>query len=825
MIHNIPKKGMGFECILISQPLDSTKVISLKSNSRMNNIASLQQSTSSISLNVLFDSKLMAIATIAPSGCLLHMNKLFSKFTCIHEDSSDINLFNYTLFDHPSFKKQLESLFNNEINEFGFRRFVEFEADNKRFVNLKAFRVDTDHPEKGAVIILEESSNQCSIEEVIQIIGNSLEKSKDDYFFDTMSLSLSKSLGIGMVFIGKYIKAENRIQSISFWNKDSYVSELSYPVKGSPTEVVMNTNTIRFYQENIQLHFPNDSSLKDWDVNSYVGCPLLNSDGEFVGYIGIMDSKPIRNIPLAQSVLHIYSHSLGRELERMTQKQKIENGELRYKAIYDQSPFGVIVSSRNGKLTKVNPRFCEMLGYTKAELAQLTRQDITHPDDVNPHINYLDENKFQQENQTTFKKRYIKKNNEICYAKVNVSNIVQSDKDYIERFVLVEDITDKIDREKQLRDNQKLTKNIIETAQDAVITFNHNDKVIEWNKQAEVMFGYIKDEAKQMSFSQFIDIKFDDNNRQTLKQFVKKYKQQMTIERMEVNARGKNGRIFPAEISLSPIKVNDFYVYSTFIRDITTRKKYQNILNQNLKELNQKNSQLQKYIDSNLQLENFAHIASHDLREPLRSIGNFSQLLNKRLENKLDKTEQEFFNFILTGVKNMSQLIEDLLMYSSINNQKTKSKELNLNDLLFVVSRNLHKAIQENKVDLIINKLPESFCSSDTKMKQLFQNLIANAIKFKKPDINPRIVVSCIDAGDYWQFKIEDNGIGIKEEFKEKIFMIFKKLHAKSEYQGTGIGLAVCKTIVDQHHGEIWVDSEFGVGTTFNFTLLKKAKC
>ncbi len=791
----------------------------------MNNSArtSIRQVSPSISLNSLFDSNLVAFAIIDSTGQLLQMNSLFSSISCIQRAPFDQNVYSFGLFNCDAFRNQLDSLNNKEIHEFTLSRYVECQAGIKKYVKVKAIRANKDVPEQGILIMLEETASQCSIEEVIQIIGNSLERSKDDYFFDTMCHSLSESLGIGMVFVGEYIKNENLIKSISFWNKNKFESEVSYPVDGTPTEVVMKTNSIRFYQKDIQEHFPNDPSLAHWNVNSYIGCPLLNSQGEFVGYIGIMDSNPIQNIPLVQSVLHIYSHSLGRELERMNQKKKIEHGELRYKAIYEQSPFGIIVSSKNGKLT-ANPRFCEMLGYSKSEISELKRKDITHPEDLDVHLELLEAAKKSNIRKATFRKRYIKKNGKICYAKVSVSNIFHTPENNTDNFVLVEDITDRLNREKLLRDNQKLTKNIIETAQDAVITFDHNDKVIEWNKQAELTFGYTKVEAKQMSFSQFVDIKFDDAKKSpTLKEFVKTYKGKMTIERMEVTAKGKDGKIFPAELSLSPIKVNDCYVYSTFIRDITTHKKYQNILNQNLVELNEKNKQLRKYIDSNLQLENFAHIASHDLKEPLRSIGNFSQLLNKRLENKLNDTEKEFFGFILTGVQNMSQLIEDLLLYSSVNNQQTPIKELNLNDTLFVVSRNLHKAIEDNQVQLNISEMPNSFFGSDTKLKQLFQNLIANAIKFKKKEAEttPIINVNCIDIGEYWHFKIEDNGIGIKDEFKDKIFKIFKKLHAKTEYQGTGIGLAVCKTIVDQHHGEIWVDSEFGVGTTFNFTLSK----
>jgi len=789
----------------------------------MNHISSnIQQVDPSIKLNTLFDNNLVAIALIDQSGLLLKMSGLFSDISNIKSNSIAQNILHFNLFDHTSFKTQFDNLKANSISEFAISHFVENEK-GKSNINIKVFKVNKAVPEEGALMILEETNNECGIEEVIQIIGNSLEKSKDDFFFDTMCLSLSKSLGIGMIFIGEYIKKEDSIQCISFWNQDNYISNISYLIADTPTEVVMKTNSIRMYQDDIRQQFPNDSSLSHWNVKSYIGCPLLNSQGEFVGYIGLMDSKPIRNISMVKSVLHIYSHSLGRELERMTQKKKIESGERRYKAIYDQSPFGIVGSSTDGKL-EPNPRFCQMLGYSKEELSLKTRNDIIHPDDLYVHRENLASDAFQKDYQRTFNKRYIRKNGSICHAKVTISNLLKKAQDLSGSFELVEDITDTIDSKNKLRDNQILMQSIIETAQDAVITFNHNDKVIEWNNQATVMFGYEKKEATNMNFSQFIEIKLGGNNKSpSLKELVKSYGGKVIIERMEVVAKGKDDIEFPAEISLSPIKVNDCYVYSTFIRDITTHKKYESILNQNLKELNGKNKELRKYIDSNLQLENFAHIASHDLKEPLRSIGNFSQLLSKRLENRLDETEQEFFNFILNGVQNMNQLIEDLLMYSSVNSQKAPVKNLNLNDVLFVVSRNLDKTILDSKAELIINKLPESFVSSDTKMKQLFQNLIANAIKFKKKDVDPRVEISCEDAGEFWKFKIEDNGIGIKEEFKDKIFMIFKKLHTKTEYQGTGIGLAVCKKIVDHHCGEIWVESEIGVGTIFYFTMLKES--
>lgn len=241
-------------------------------------------------------------------------------------------------------------------------------------------------------------------------------------------------------------------------------------------------------------------------------------------------------------------------------------------------------------------------------------------------------------------------------------------------------------------------------------------------------------------------------------------------------------------------------------------------------QLEEQRKQLHRYKDSNMQLENFAYIASHDLREPVRTINNFTQLLARKMGDKLNEEEEEYFQFIKDGVNNMDLLINDLLTYSRVNTGEHIPEEVNLENLLLIILNGLNQNIKEQEAEIIYENLPDFVLGSKTKIKQLFQNLIANAIKFRKPDEAPKVVISCKEDNDFWEFAIKDNGIGIKKEYFDKIFMIFKKLHSKHEFQGSGIGLAICKKIVEQHDGRIWVESNPGEGTTFFFTISKAQK-
>ncbi|GAB1538931.1 hypothetical protein NUACC21_15960 [Scytonema sp. NUACC21] len=230
--------------------------------------------------------------------------------------------------------------------------------------------------------------------------------------------------------------------------------------------------------------------------------------------------------------------------------------------------------------------------------------------------------------------------------------------------------------------------------------------------------------------------------------------------------------------------------------------------------LQELNTELQR---SNQELEQFAYIASHDLQEPLRAVAGYTQLLAEEYQNILDETAQEYIAYTIDGATRMRQLIQDLLAYSRVG---TKGKAFTPTDCNVVVTQalnNLQVLTAENNANISYNSLP-TVTADRTQMVQLFQNLIANAIKFRREE-TPKIQIRAELQGEEWLFSITDNGIGIKSQYLERIFQIFQRLHTRKEVPGTGIGLAICKKIVERHHGRIWAESEPGVGTTFYFTI------
>ena len=222
----------------------------------------------------------------------------------------------------------------------------------------------------------------------------------------------------------------------------------------------------------------------------------------------------------------------------------------------------------------------------------------------------------------------------------------------------------------------------------------------------------------------------------------------------------------------------------------------------------------------NKELEQFVYIASHDLQEPLRTTTSFVELLQLQYQGKLDERADKYFSFIMDSSTRMKTLIKDLLDYSRIGAKK-ELVEVDCDVVMKEVLADLGNAISNAQAIITTDHLPV-ITGYATEIKQLFQNLLINAIKFRKKDIAPQIQVYIKDLGEHWQFSVKDNGIGIEEQHKEKIFMIFQRLHTKTAYEGSGIGLAHTKKIVELHGGNIWIESTVGEGTTFHFTIQKK---
>ncbi|ORW90201.1 histidine kinase [Mycobacterium sp. IEC1808] len=223
---------------------------------------------------------------------------------------------------------------------------------------------------------------------------------------------------------------------------------------------------------------------------------------------------------------------------------------------------------------------------------------------------------------------------------------------------------------------------------------------------------------------------------------------------------------------------------------------------------------------SNAELEQFAYVASHDLQEPLRKVASFCQLLEKRYGDQLDERGIEYIGYAVDGAKRMQVLINDLLTFSRVGRLATMETEVDLGTALDAGLANLAAAVEETDAEIVRPTQPLPVIIGDpTLLTMLWQNLIGNAVKFRHKDRRPRVVIDCERRADEWLLSVSDNGIGIAEEFTEKVFVIFQRLHGRDVYSGTGVGLALCKKIVEQHGGTVWVDSTYTDGTRLQFTL------
>lgn len=269
------------------------------------------------------------------------------------------------------------------------------------------------------------------------------------------------------------------------------------------------------------------------------------------------------------------------------------------------------------------------------------------------------------------------------------------------------------------------------------------------------------------------------------------------------------GSEFPFEINISKSSSNNDSIYLLSIKDITAQKEAQAQIDSHIKIMEEKNKEL----------EQFTYIASHDLQEPLRSITSFIELFQQEYQGVFDENAQIYFEFVLQSTGRMKELIKGLLDYSRIGKQMIIRKE-DLNEIMRNVLHDLTNSIEKNKATVTFDELP-SIYASGLHLRILFQNLIANSLKFNKPGVRPAVHISAKQDTTHWTFCVKDNGIGMDTKYQEKIFTIFQRLHTKDTYEGTGIGLAHCKKIAQLHDGKIWFESEPGEGTEFYFTISK----
>ena len=348
---------------------------------------------------------------------------------------------------------------------------------------------------------------------------------------------------------------------------------------------------------------------------------------------------------------------------------------------------------------------------------------------------------------------------------------------------------------------------VVEACPSGMIMTDSDGKIVLMNAEAERLFGYAREELFGRAIDVLVPAMSRPGHAKLRKDFIAAPQaRRMGIGRDLYGAR-KNGTQIPIEIGLNPIQTGDGLMILSAITDISERKRA-------TEELANRSELLER---SNADLEQFAYAASHDLQEPLRMVSSYSSLLAEHYDGRADEKSEKYIRYVLDGARRMQQLIQDLLAYSRVDSQAEPPVLIKSEIAVKTALDNLKVAIESSHAEVECDALPAVYADT-VQLTQLFQNLIGNAVKFRR-DCAPHIHIGAKRNNGKWTFHVADNGIGIEKQYAERVFHMFQRLHERGRYEGSGIGLAIVKKIVERHGGRVWFESQPKNGTTFYFTM------
>jgi len=492
--------------------------------------------------------------------------------------------------------------------------------------------------------------------------------------------------------------------------------------------------------------------------------------------------------------------------EHRKSEYALRESEEKHRRIVELSYEGIIISSPEGQFQFVNKRFAEMLGYTPEEILGKSSNDFFYN---NEELVKIQKSRGQLKKGETVQKdtKFRRKDGSLLCTLYNATPLFDSKGFHIGNLAMHTDITERKNFEEALARSEQRLREALESGNIGIWDWDLKTNAVFWDERTEKMFG-LEPGTFGQTYKSFEDFLNEEDIPLLEKSVKDTLEKDLPLETM-FRIRLKSGSIKYISSRGHLLKDNEGKPVrlSGVCSDIT-----------NLKEVSEKlilkiNEEL---LRSNKELENFAYVASHDLQEPLRMVSSFSQLLAKKYEDKLDKDANEYIQFVVEGASRMYELLNGLLDYSRIHTRGKSFSMVNLNHVLSKVKFNLDLSLKEKGVLIKADKLPEVF-ADETQMIQLFQNLISNGMKFS--EASPRIYISSKAEEDKFILSFRDNGIGIESQYFDRIFLIFQRLFPKGQYDGLGIGLSICKRIVERHGGNIGVESKLGKGSTFYFTI------
>ena len=474
--------------------------------------------------------------------------------------------------------------------------------------------------------------------------------------------------------------------------------------------------------------------------------------------------------------------------------------ERMFSAALESSDDAVIATNTDGVITGWNPAAERLYGYSAAEIIGQPSQLIVPEDKRDNHQERIRTIAGGQ----GFSDReviHVARDGRRLLLEARVSSVRGASGELVGAVAMLTDVSEKRQLEAKFR-------MAFEASPSGMILVDESGMVTLVNAEIEHMFGYATDELMGQRIDMLIPDRYRPQHPDNLRSFMADPSARSMGAGRDLRGRRKDGSEFPVEIGLQPIATETGLLVLGVIVDISERQKAAAVLAAKTAELER----------SNAELEQFAYVASHDLREPLRMVASYTELLSERYRGKLDERADKYIGYINDGARRMQRLVSDLLALSRVGTQGKPLEPVNSATVLKNVMRSMTPAIRESRAQVQPGSLPV-VTADEGQLGQLFQNLIGNAIKFRAPDRPPSIIIDAKRSNGAWIFSVQDNGIGIESQYSERIFQMFQRLHGRDEYEGNGIGLAIAKKIVERHGGNIWLSSAVGEGTVFYFSL------
>jgi PAS domain S-box-containing protein len=469
--------------------------------------------------------------------------------------------------------------------------------------------------------------------------------------------------------------------------------------------------------------------------------------------------------------------------------------------------YALIMLDRHGRVTKWNQGAERLDGYSAEEAMGLAMEAFFNAGEIEARIPELLLESAEREGKAEYEGPRVRKDGSTFWGHVVLTAIRDESGELVGFSRLVRDITEKREAEEKLRQSNALFSGFVAMAADGIIVVDSTGAVTVTNKAAQEMFGYSEAEFQGLALEELLPAGIRSRHAEHRASYLAHPEPRSMGIDLRIAGLRRDGNEFDAEVSLTPLQIDGVLSVAATVTDVSERRRLERTVEQTLQELRR----------SNEELTQFAYVASHDLQEPLRMVSNYTQLLARRYKDRLDHEAEEFIDFAVEGARRMQLLINDLLEYSRVSTKGRDPVPVNTELTLNQVLTNLQMAIQECGARIERTPLP-IVMADEAQVAQLLQNLIANALKFHG-ERAPIVAVGAERAGERWLFWVKDNGIGIDRQYFERIFVLFQRLHTRDRYEGTGMGLAICKRIVERHGGDIWVESAPGEGTTFFFTL------